>query len=159
MSLFVLKDLRLYSQLSNSRFPPWFTLLRWTLSFTLQFIKRWTESYGFSDFLLSPLSPTLDLLLRGCQINAAMRKFWIAHIELWSIYLIMLHFVCSGYICISFCSYLSFQGRTQEVQDTVNTNKFGDIAFRDKDYNGAVEYFSIKGMVFYIMRGFIWIEP
>ncbi|XP_076949211.1 serine/threonine-protein kinase BSK2-like isoform X2 [Bidens hawaiensis] len=37
---------------------------------------------------------------------------------------------------------LSFQEWTQQVQDMLNTKKFGDIAFRDKDFNGAVEYYS-----------------
>ncbi|XP_062073695.1 serine/threonine-protein kinase BSK2-like isoform X2 [Humulus lupulus] len=37
---------------------------------------------------------------------------------------------------------LSFQEWTQQVQDMVNTKKFGDIAFRDKDFKSAIEYYS-----------------
>lgn len=37
---------------------------------------------------------------------------------------------------------LSFQEWTQQVQDMVNTKKFGDIAFRDKDFKNAVEHYS-----------------
>lgn len=37
---------------------------------------------------------------------------------------------------------LSFQEWTQQVQDMLNTKKFGDIAFRDKDYKNAIEYYS-----------------
>ncbi|KAI3711243.1 hypothetical protein L2E82_41193 [Cichorium intybus] len=37
---------------------------------------------------------------------------------------------------------LSFQEWTQQVQDMLNTKKFGDIAFRDKDFKGAVEHYS-----------------
>ncbi|XP_021908388.1 probable serine/threonine-protein kinase At4g35230 [Carica papaya] len=37
---------------------------------------------------------------------------------------------------------LSFQEWTQQVQDMLNTKKFGDIAFRDKDYKSAIEYYS-----------------
>ncbi|XP_011085061.1 probable serine/threonine-protein kinase At4g35230 isoform X2 [Sesamum indicum] len=37
---------------------------------------------------------------------------------------------------------LSFQEWTQQVQDMLNTKKFGDIAFRDKDFKGAVDYYS-----------------
>lgn len=37
---------------------------------------------------------------------------------------------------------LSFQEWTQQVQDMLNTKKFGDIAFRDKDFKNAVEYYS-----------------
>ncbi|RAL53970.1 hypothetical protein DM860_004441 [Cuscuta australis] len=37
---------------------------------------------------------------------------------------------------------LSFQEWTQQVQDMLNTKKFGDIAFRDKDFKSAVEYYS-----------------
>lgn len=28
------------------------------------------------------------------------------------------------------------------MQDMLNTKKFGDIAFRDKDFNSAIEYYS-----------------
>ncbi|KAH7576128.1 hypothetical protein JRO89_XS01G0001500 [Xanthoceras sorbifolium] len=37
---------------------------------------------------------------------------------------------------------LSFQEWTQQVQDMLNTKKVGDIAFRDKDFKNAVEYYS-----------------
>ncbi|KAI9088935.1 hypothetical protein K1719_029214 [Acacia pycnantha] len=37
---------------------------------------------------------------------------------------------------------LSFQEWTQQVQDILNTKKFGDIAFRDKDFMNAIEYYS-----------------
>uniref|UniRef100_A0A2N9G503 non-specific serine/threonine protein kinase n=1 Tax=Fagus sylvatica TaxID=28930 RepID=A0A2N9G503_FAGSY len=37
---------------------------------------------------------------------------------------------------------LSFQEWTQQVQDMLNMKKFGDIAFRDKDFKSAIEYYS-----------------
>ncbi|PIN01843.1 Serine/threonine protein kinase [Handroanthus impetiginosus] len=37
---------------------------------------------------------------------------------------------------------LSFQDWTQQVQDMLNTKKLGDIAFRDKDFKNAIEYYS-----------------
>ncbi|KAJ8455694.1 hypothetical protein OPV22_035043 [Ensete ventricosum] len=37
---------------------------------------------------------------------------------------------------------LSFQESTQQVQEMLNTKKFGDIAFRDKDFKSAIEYYS-----------------
>ncbi|MBA0846112.1 hypothetical protein Goarm_000005 [Gossypium armourianum] len=37
---------------------------------------------------------------------------------------------------------LSFQEWTQQVRDTLNTKKFGDIAFRDKDFKNAIYYYS-----------------
>ncbi|KAJ9188593.1 hypothetical protein P3X46_003935 [Hevea brasiliensis] len=37
---------------------------------------------------------------------------------------------------------LSFQEWTQQVQDMLNTKKFGDIAFRDKDFKNAVDYYT-----------------
>lgn len=37
---------------------------------------------------------------------------------------------------------LSFQEWTQQVQDMLNTKKFGDIAFREKDFKNAIEYYS-----------------
>lgn len=37
---------------------------------------------------------------------------------------------------------LSFQEWTQQVQDMLNTKKFGDIAFRDKDFKSAVDNYS-----------------
>ncbi|XLU57462.1 hypothetical protein S245_052110, partial [Arachis hypogaea] len=35
-----------------------------------------------------------------------------------------------------------FQEWTQQVQDILNTKKFGDIAFGDKDFKNAIEYYS-----------------
>ncbi|XP_057755865.1 uncharacterized protein LOC130975048 [Arachis stenosperma] len=35
-----------------------------------------------------------------------------------------------------------FQEWTQQVQDILNTKKFGDIAFGDKDLKNAIEYYS-----------------
>ncbi|KAL4365612.1 hypothetical protein AHAS_Ahas07G0123500 [Arachis hypogaea] len=35
-----------------------------------------------------------------------------------------------------------FQEWTQQVQDILNTKKFGDIAFEDKDFKNAIEYYS-----------------
>ncbi|OVA00106.1 Protein kinase domain [Macleaya cordata] len=37
---------------------------------------------------------------------------------------------------------LSFQEWTQQVQEMLNTKKFGDIAFRDKDFKSAIDYYS-----------------
>lgn len=37
---------------------------------------------------------------------------------------------------------LSFQEWTQQVQDMLNTKKFGDISFRDKDFKNAIENYS-----------------
>jgi hypothetical protein len=37
---------------------------------------------------------------------------------------------------------LSFQEWTQQVQEMLNTKKFGDIAFRDKDFKTAIDYYS-----------------
>jgi BR-signaling kinase len=37
---------------------------------------------------------------------------------------------------------LSFQEWTQQVQDMLNTKKFGDVAFRDKDFKAAVDSYS-----------------
>ncbi|KAH1084544.1 hypothetical protein J1N35_024305 [Gossypium stocksii] len=37
---------------------------------------------------------------------------------------------------------LSFQEWTQQVRDMLNTQKFGDIAFRDKDFKNAFDYYS-----------------
>jgi predicted O-methyltransferase YrrM len=37
---------------------------------------------------------------------------------------------------------LSFQEWTQQVQDMLNTKKFGDISFGDKDFKNAIEYYS-----------------
>lgn len=37
---------------------------------------------------------------------------------------------------------LSFQEWTQQVQEMLNMKKFGDIAFRDKDFKNSIEYYS-----------------
>ncbi|XP_042495738.1 serine/threonine-protein kinase BSK2 isoform X1 [Macadamia integrifolia] len=37
---------------------------------------------------------------------------------------------------------LSFQEWTQQVQEMLNTKKFGDIAFRDKDFKSSIDYYS-----------------
>uniref|UniRef100_A0A0E0BE17 non-specific serine/threonine protein kinase n=1 Tax=Oryza glumipatula TaxID=40148 RepID=A0A0E0BE17_9ORYZ len=43
---------------------------------------------------------------------------------------------------------LSFQEWTQQVQEMLNTKKFGDIAFRDKDFKTAIDYYSkLVGMM------------
>ncbi|KAK9095403.1 hypothetical protein Scep_026872 [Stephania cephalantha] len=43
---------------------------------------------------------------------------------------------------------LSFQEWTQQVQEMLNTKKFGDIAFRDKDFKSAIDYYSkLAGMM------------
>jgi BR-signaling kinase len=43
---------------------------------------------------------------------------------------------------------LSFQEWTQQVQEMLNTKKFGDIAFRDKDFKNSIEYYSkLVGMM------------
>lgn len=47
--------------------------------------------------------------------------------------------VCSIHYCLI---KLSFQEWTQQVQEMLNTKKFGDIAFRDKDFKSAIEYYS-----------------
>ncbi|KAL1220483.1 Serine/threonine-protein kinase BSK2 [Cardamine amara subsp. amara] len=43
---------------------------------------------------------------------------------------------------------LSFQEWTQQVQEMLNTKKFGDIAFREKDFKNSIEYYSkLVGMM------------
>lgn len=57
---------------------------------------------------------------------------------------------CSGGLVLLMISFaanlfllkLSFQEWTQQVQDMLNTKKFGDIAFRDKDFKNAIDYYS-----------------
>ncbi|CAH1416169.1 unnamed protein product [Lactuca virosa] len=53
---------------------------------------------------------------------------------------------------------LSFQEWTQQVQDMLNTKKFGDIAFRDKDFNGAVEYYSKLVTMMSVPSGTIFVR-
>ncbi|KAK9051527.1 hypothetical protein SSX86_028154 [Deinandra increscens subsp. villosa] len=53
---------------------------------------------------------------------------------------------------------LSFQEWTQQVQDMLNTKKFGDIAFRDKDFNGAVEYYSKLVSMMSVPSGTIFVR-
>jgi len=50
---------------------------------------------------------------------------------------------------------LSFQEWTQQVQDILNTKKFGDIAFRDKDFKNAIEYYSKVDALFHFSLWFI----
>lgn len=44
--------------------------------------------------------------------------------------------------CFGWAVQLSFQEWTQQVQEMLNTKKFGDIAFRDKDFKSAIDYYS-----------------
>ncbi|KAK3035479.1 hypothetical protein RJ639_034449, partial [Escallonia herrerae] len=53
---------------------------------------------------------------------------------------------------------LSFQEWTQQVQDMLNTKKFGDISFRDKDFNGAVEYYSKLVLMMSVPSGTIFVR-
>ncbi|GJT88337.1 serine/threonine-protein kinase BSK2-like protein [Tanacetum coccineum] len=53
---------------------------------------------------------------------------------------------------------LSFQEWTQQVQDMLNTKKFGDIAFRDKDFNGSVEYYSKLVTMMSVPSGTIFVR-
>ncbi|KAM0050197.1 putative transferase, protein kinase RLK-Pelle-RLCK-XII-1 family [Helianthus debilis subsp. tardiflorus] len=53
---------------------------------------------------------------------------------------------------------LSFQEWTQQVQDMLNTKKFGDIAFRDKDFNGAIEYYSKLVSMMSVPSGTIFVR-
>ena len=40
------------------------------------------------------------------------------------------------------------------MQDILNTKKFGDIAFRDKDFKNAIEYYSKVDSLFHFFFGF-----
>lgn len=41
------------------------------------------------------------------------------------------------------------------MQDILNTKKFGDIAFRDKDFKNAIEYYSKVDSLFHLfLTGF-----
>lgn len=40
------------------------------------------------------------------------------------------------------------------MQDILNTKKFGDIAFRDKDFKNAIEYYSKVNAMFQLSLGF-----
>ncbi|KAJ9565521.1 hypothetical protein OSB04_001487 [Centaurea solstitialis] len=53
---------------------------------------------------------------------------------------------------------LSFQEWTQQVQDMLNTKKFGDIAFRDKDFKGAIEYYSKLVSMMSVPSGTIFVR-
>ncbi|XAR54248.1 Non-specific serine/threonine protein kinase [Bertholletia excelsa] len=53
---------------------------------------------------------------------------------------------------------LSFQEWTQQVQDMLNTKKFGDIAFRDKDFKNAVEYYSKLVSMMSVPSGTIFVR-
>lgn len=53
---------------------------------------------------------------------------------------------------------LSFQEWTQQVQDMLNTKKFGDIAFRDKDFTNAVDYYSKLVSMMSVPSGTIFVR-
>ncbi|CAN6566707.1 unnamed protein product [Malus baccata var. baccata] len=53
---------------------------------------------------------------------------------------------------------LSFQEWTQQVQDMLNTKKFGDIAFRDKDFKNAVEHYSKLVSMMSVPSGTIFVR-
>ncbi|XP_031113701.1 serine/threonine-protein kinase BSK2-like isoform X2 [Ipomoea triloba] len=53
---------------------------------------------------------------------------------------------------------LSFQEWTQQVQDMLNTKKFGDIAFRDKDFKSAIEYYSKLVSMMSIASGTVFVR-
>ncbi|CAH9147885.1 unnamed protein product [Cuscuta epithymum] len=53
---------------------------------------------------------------------------------------------------------LSFQEWTQQVQDMLNTKKFGDIAFRDKDFKSAVDYYSKLVSMMSIPSGTVFVR-
>uniref|UniRef100_A0A5B6ZZK6 non-specific serine/threonine protein kinase n=1 Tax=Davidia involucrata TaxID=16924 RepID=A0A5B6ZZK6_DAVIN len=53
---------------------------------------------------------------------------------------------------------LSFQEWTQQVQDMLNTKKFGDIAFRDKDFKSAIEYYSKLVSMMSVPSGTIFVR-
>ncbi|MFS8019168.1 putative tetratricopeptide-like helical domain superfamily [Helianthus anomalus] len=53
---------------------------------------------------------------------------------------------------------LSFQEWTQQVQDMLNRKKFGDITFRDKDFNGGVEYYSKLVSMMSVPSGTIFVR-
>ncbi|XP_058204562.1 serine/threonine-protein kinase BSK2 [Rhododendron vialii] len=53
---------------------------------------------------------------------------------------------------------LSFQEWTQQVQDMLNTKKFGDIAFRDKDFKSAIDYYSKLVSMMSVPSGTIFVR-
>ncbi|KAI8024240.1 Serine/threonine-protein kinase BSK2 [Camellia lanceoleosa] len=53
---------------------------------------------------------------------------------------------------------LSFQEWTQQVQDILNTKKFGDISFRDKDFSSAIEYYSKLVLMMSVPSGTIFVR-
>ncbi|KAL7238378.1 hypothetical protein ACSBR2_004474 [Camellia fascicularis] len=53
---------------------------------------------------------------------------------------------------------LSFQEWTQQVQDILNTKKFGDISFRDKDFSSAIEYYSKLVSMMSVPSGTIFVR-
>ncbi|KAI4370862.1 hypothetical protein MLD38_019163 [Melastoma candidum] len=53
---------------------------------------------------------------------------------------------------------LSFQEWTPQVQDMLNTKKFGDIAFRDKDFKNAIEYYSKLASMMPIPSGTVFVR-
>ncbi|KAL6498725.1 Serine/threonine-protein kinase bsk2 [Orobanche gracilis] len=53
---------------------------------------------------------------------------------------------------------LSFQEWTQQVQDMLNTKKFGDIAFRDKDFKSAIDYYSKLVSMMSVASGTVFVR-
>ncbi|GFY90395.1 BR-signaling kinase 2 [Actinidia rufa] len=53
---------------------------------------------------------------------------------------------------------LSFQEWTQQVQDMLNTKKFGDIAFRDKDFKSSIDYYSKLVSMMSVPSGTIFVR-
>ncbi|KAF5946516.1 hypothetical protein HYC85_016744 [Camellia sinensis] len=47
---------------------------------------------------------------------------------------------------------------TQQVQDILNTKKFGDISFRDKDFSSAIEYYSKLVSMMSVPSGTIFVR-
>lgn len=52
-----------------------------------------------------------------------------------------LFFLFSDFVSL-WSPQLSFQEWTQPVQEMLNTKKLGDVAFRDKDFENAIECYS-----------------
>ncbi|XP_018633453.1 serine/threonine-protein kinase BSK2-like [Nicotiana tomentosiformis] len=53
---------------------------------------------------------------------------------------------------------LSFQEWTQQVQDMLNTKKFGDIAFRDKDFKSAIDCYSKLVSMMPVLSGTVFVR-
>jgi len=84
----------------------------------------------FSHFILDVL-PDLFLCFNTCT---SILKLWSQTCLVFKICLFCLVHVKK--------MKLSFQEWTQQVQEMLNTKKFGDIAFRDKDFKTAIDYYS-----------------